>query len=56
MRESEHESAAPVKHIYSFYLSFLSSLGDDSTVMVIGKATYLESRNSKIHPQLRCAF
>lgn len=55
IRESPHKNAFPRKHIYvlSFYPSFSD---DDSTVMVTGKAKDLESRNSKIHPELRCVF
>lgn len=53
IRESMHKNAVNIKHI----LSFFSTLSDyDSTVMATGKAKDLESRNCKIHPQLRCAF
>lgn len=44
-----HKNAIPLKHILSFS-------DNDPKVMATGKAKDLESRNSQIHPQLRCAF
>lgn len=54
IRESPRENAVERQPL--FILSFFSFSDDDSTVMVTGKAKDLESWNSKIHPQLRCAL